>query len=237
MLAKIKTITVISLLCSCSLPVLAKEDPKGLKDNASYSIGVNLGRQLGKSKDDINLDKFIEGLQDSFSGKKTKLSDEEMKKALLAFREVQQKRQQEKQQMLSKKNAEEGAAYLAKNKKKKGVTTLPSGLQYEVIKAGKGPSPKASDTVVTHYHGTLVDGTVFDSSVDRGQPATFPVSGVIKGWTEALQKMKVGSKWKLAVPAALAYGDRSAGGKIGPGSVLVFDVELLEIKDPSQHKH
>jgi FKBP-type peptidyl-prolyl cis-trans isomerase FklB len=153
-----------------------------------------------------------------------------MQQALTTFRANQQKKQQERQQAQAKQNKQEGEAFLAENKKKKGVTTLPSGLQYQVIRSGKGASPKASDTVVTHYHGTLINGKVFDSSVDRGQPATFPVARVIKGWTEALQKMKVGDKWKIYVPSQLAYGAAGAPPKIGPDSALIFDIELLEIK-------
>ena len=127
-------------------------------------------------------------------------------------------------------NKKEGAAYLAKNKKKQGVVTLPSGLQYKVLKSGKGKSPKLTDTVVTNYHGTLLDGTVFDSSYDRGQAVSFPVNAVIKGWTEALMKMKVGDKWELVIPSNLAYGEQGAPPKITPGATLVFIVELLEIK-------
>lgn len=128
------------------------------------------------------------------------------------------------------KNKAEGEKFLADNKAKAGIVTLPSGLQYQVIKEGTGAKPTINDKVKTHYHGMLIDGTVFDSSVDRGEPISFPVSGVIKGWTEALQLMPVGSKWRLFIPADLAYGDRQAGAKIGPGSTLIFDVELLDIE-------
>ncbi len=230
MLVKIKTIAVISLLFGYSLSSLAEDSQKSQKDKVSYSIGVNLGTQLGRTRDDIDLDKLIEGVKDAFADKKLKLSSEEMQQALTSFRENQQKKKQEKRQALANKNKAEGDAFLTENKKKKGVTTLPSGLQYKVVSSGKGASPKASDTVVTHYHGTLIDGTVFDSSVERGQPATFPVSGVIKGWTEALQKMKVGDKWKVFVPSQLAYGPNGAGDRIGPNTTLIFDIELLEIK-------
>jgi FKBP-type peptidyl-prolyl cis-trans isomerase FklB len=230
MLTKTKIITVISLLFSGSLPSLAEDNPKVLKDNASYSIGRNVGNQLGQYKDDINVDQLVEGLRNSFSGKQPRLSEEEMRKALGVFNANQQKKKQQQQMALAGKNKQEGEAFLAENKKKKGVVTLPSGLQYQVIRSGKGASPKATDTVVTHYHGTLINGTVFDSSVDRGQPATFPVARVIKGWTEALQKMKVGDKWKIFVPSQLAYGPAGAPPKIGPDSALIFDIELLEIK-------
>ena len=130
------------------------------------------------------------------------------------------------------KNLKEGEAFLDENKKKEGVTTLPSGLQYKVLKSGAGKTPKATDKVTTHYRGTLIDGTVFDSSYDRGEPTTFPVGGVIRGWTEALQLMKEGDKWQLYVPAQLGYGERGAGGKIGPNTTLLFEIELLKVEAP-----
>ena len=135
-----------------------------------------------------------------------------------------------KQRTAGGQNQRDGVAFLAANKAKQGVVALPSGLQYQVIKKGAGPTPKVTDTVRTHYHGTLINGTVFDSSVERGEPAEFPVGGVIRGWTEALQLMKVGDKWRLVIPPELAYGPRGAGGKIGPNAVLVFEIELLGIK-------
>ncbi len=228
---KIHNLALVILLAGNTFPVWAEApSPEALKDKASYSIGINLGKQLAMTKEDINLDQFISGVQDAFSGKESKLSNEEMQSAMTSFRESMQKKQLAKQEEQANKNKSEGEAFLAANKKKDGITTLESGLQYQVIKSGNGDSPKATDTVVTHYHGTLINGEVFDSSIDRGEPATFPVSGVIKGWTEALQKMKVGDKWKIFVPSDLAYGASGAGPKIGPNSTLVFDIELLEIK-------
>jgi FKBP-type peptidyl-prolyl cis-trans isomerase FklB len=144
------------------------------------------------------------------------------------------KQQQEKMQQARAANKKEGDSFLAANKGKEGVVTLPSGLQYKILKEGTGPKPTASDTVVCNYRGTSINGTEFDSSSKRGQPATFPVSGVIKGWTEALQLMPVGSKWQLFIPSDLAYGDRGAGGDIGPGSTLIFEVELLSVQDKSK---
>src|SRR5271157_5536937 len=142
------------------------------------------------------------------------------------------KKQEEKKQQAGETNKKEGEAFLAANKAKERVVTLPSGLQYKILKEGTGPKPTAADTVVCNYRGTLINGTEFDSSIKRGQPATFPVTGVIKGWTEALQLMPVGSKWQLFIPSDLAYGDRgAAGGEIGPGATLIFDVELLSIQD------
>lgn len=202
------------------------------KDKASYTIGVQLGSQMAQTKDDIDIDKVMLGLKESFAGKEPRLKKEDMMAAMKEFQQEIQQKQQAKMAEAAGKNAKEGEAFLAENKKKEGVVTLPSGLQYKVITAGKGKSPKASDTVVTHYRGSLIDGKVFDSSYDRGEPVTFPVNGVIPGWTEALQKMKVGDKWQLFIPANLAYGEHGSG-PIGPNSVLIFDIELLEVKASS----
>jgi FKBP-type peptidyl-prolyl cis-trans isomerase FklB len=202
------------------------------KDKASYIIGVQLGTQMSQTKDDIDLDKVIVGLKEAFAGKEPRMKKEEMMAAMQAFQTEMQAKQQAKMTEMGSKNAKDGEAFLADNKKKDGVITLPSGLQYKVVTAGKGASPKSSDTVVTHYRGSLIDGKVFDSSYERGEPVTFPVTGVIPGWTEALQKMKVGDKWQLFIPANLAYGEHGSG-PIGPNSVLIFDIELLEIKASS----
>lgn len=218
----------IGLIASFS--TLAEPKLDNLKNKASYSIGINLGSQLSRTKDDIDLESVILGVQDAFAGEKPRLTMEEIQQVMQEFQAQMQQKQMEKMAAISKQNKEEGKAYLAKNKTKKGVKTLESGLQYRVIKAGKGESPKASDTVVTHYRGNLINGQVFDSSYKRGEPATFPVNGVIPGWTEALQKMKVGAKWELVIPAELAYGSQGAGQIIGPDSVLIFEIELLEIK-------
>lgn len=172
------------------------------------------------------------GVKDALSGSKTLLTDEEAQTAIKAVQEAIGKQQQEKMQEASAANKKEGESFLAANKGKDGVVTLPSGLQYKILTAGTGSKPTAADTVVCNYRGTLINGTEFDSSIKRGQPATFPVTGVIKGWTEALQLMPVGSKWQLFIPSDLAYGDRgAAGGEIGPGATLIFDVELLSIQD------
>jgi FKBP-type peptidyl-prolyl cis-trans isomerase FklB len=174
------------------------------------------------------------GLRDGLAGGKTLLTDEEAQAALSEVQNDLRKKQQEKMQEAGAANKKEGEAFLAANKAKEGVVALPSGLQYKILKEGTGPKPTASDTVVCNYQGTLIDGKEFDSSYKRGQPATFPVSGVIKGWTEALQLMPVGSKWQLVIPADLAYGDRGPSPEIGPGSTLVFEVELLSIADKSK---
>lgn len=218
------------LLGGCSAE--ADEKLETTKDKASYTIGVQLGSQMAQTKDDIDLDKVMMGMKDAFGGKEPRLKKEDMMAAMQTFQSEIQQKQQAKMTEMAAKNAKDGEAFLADNKKKDGVTTLPSGLQYKVITAGKGKSPKVSDTVVTHYRGSLIDGKVFDSSYERGEPVTFPVNGVIPGWTEALQKMKVGDKWQLFIPAALAYGEHGSG-PIGPNAVLIFDIELLEIKASS----
>lgn len=218
------------LLGGCSAE--ADEKLETTKDKASYTIGVQLGSQMAQTKDDIDLDKVMMGMKDAFGGKEPRLKKEDMMAAMQTFQSEIQQKQQAKMTEMAAKNAKDGEAFLADNKKKDGVTTLPSGLQYKVITAGKGKSPKVSDTVVTHYRGSLIDGKVFDSSYERGEPVTFPVNGVIPGWTEALQKMKVGDKWQLFIPAALAYGENGSG-PIGPNAVLIFDIELLEIKASS----
>jgi len=203
---------------------------KTQEQKASYAIGVRLGTQLIISKDDLDLDAMKLGMQDIFDGKKPKISNDEMRKAMTAYQESKQKRELAMVNKFSTHNKAEGATYLAANKKKKGVITLASGLQYKVLKSGDGKvSPKLTDKVVTHYHGTLIDGTVFDSSYDRGQAVSFPVNAVIAGWTEALQKMKVGDKWQLVIPSELAYGEQGAPPSIGPDATLIFDVELLKI--------
>lgn len=200
------------------------------KQKIGYAIGAQIGAQLAMTKDDVDRQAVIMGINDAMNGTKLKMEDQAMQEAKMAFQQKMQAKAQKEVQELSSKNKAEGEAFLAANKQKEGVITLPSGLQYKVLKEGTGDIPTAQDTVVTDYTGTLINGKVFDSSIQRGQPATFPVSGVIPGWTEALQKMKVGSKWQLVIPSELAYGERGAGQMIAPNSVLVFELELHEIK-------
>ncbi len=200
------------------------------KDKASYSIGVQLGKQITKIQDMVNNDAIIAGFKDSLSGTEPKLSAEEMQSTMAAFQQNMVAAQKAKQEQMASSGKAEGEKYLAANKTKEGVKTTASGLQYKIITPGTGATPKATDTVVTHYTGTLIDGKVFDSSYKRNSPATFPVNGVIKGWTEALQLMKTGAKWQLVIPSELAYGARGAGASIGPNQVLIFEIELLEIK-------
>ncbi|WP_343667487.1 FKBP-type peptidyl-prolyl cis-trans isomerase [Chitinophaga sp.] len=192
-------------------------------DTISYGIGQDIGNTLKtQGLDSLNLNVLKHAIEDAL--RDTTLVEKEI--ANMSISNYLQQIKAEKMQ----KNKEAGEKFLAENKTKPGVVTLPSGLQYQILKEGNGPKPTAADKVKTHYHGTLIDGTVFDSSVERGKPISFPVGGVIKGWTEALQLMPVGSKWRLFIPADLAYGDRQAGPKIGPNSALIFDVELLDIE-------
>jgi len=212
-------------------------DIKSTKQKTSYSIGVNMSHNLKSLSSEIDVDALLEGLSNGMKGSKLKLTNEEMQKTLATFQEKIAKQRAATQDKMKqanakkgKKNSEVGQKFLAENKKKKGVITTKSGLQYKIIKSAKsGTSPKATETVTTHYRGTLIDGTEFDSSYSRNKPTSFPVNGVIKGWTEALLMMKPGDKWKLFIPAELAYGDRGAGPKIGPGSTLIFDIELIKI--------
>ncbi|MGB0495536.1 MAG: FKBP-type peptidyl-prolyl cis-trans isomerase [Kangiellaceae bacterium] len=197
-----------------------------LEQKASYGIGMNMGGQLlGQSFDGLDIKAVSHGLSDAFSKVEPAVSPTEIQAAFEHITRLMKEQQKAK----SKDKIEAGKRYLNDNEKKEGVTVTSSGLQYEVVKAGNGEIPTSSSTVKTHYHGTLTDGTVFDSSYDRGQPAEFPVNGVIAGWTEALQLMPVGSKWKLTIPYQLAYGENGAGGSIGPCETLIFDIELLEI--------
>ncbi len=214
-------------------PVKAKEgagELKSLQERASYAIGFSFGSNLRRQQAEIDVKTFAKGLADALGKKESLLTQKDMQDALMEFQQELQAKMINKQKEQAAKNMKEGTAFLEKNGKRKEVTTLKSGLQYEVLKEGEGKTPTAKDTVTTHYHGTLIDGTVFDSSVERKEPASFPVNGVIKGWTEALQLMKVGSKWKLYVPADLAYGKRGSPPDIGPDAVLIFEVELLGIE-------
>jgi len=201
------------------------------KQKASYALGMSIGLGLSKQGVGKSVDAAVtaRGLRDALGGAKTALTEDEMKAALQKLRTQVESAQQAKAHEAGAANRKEGEAFLVANKSKDGVKTLPDGLQYKVITEGSGAKPTATDTVTVNYRGTLINGKEFDSSYKRGQPATFPVNGVIKGWTEALQLMAVGSKYQLFIPADLAYGDRGAGADIGPGETLIFEVELLSI--------
>lgn len=206
--------------------------PESMESRASYAIGMNMGRSMKQQEVPIVLDLLIQGIKDGLAEGETLLTDEEMQNAMQEFQQMMVKKQQEMQASMASKNEKAAEEFFAANKDKEGVVTTDSGLQYQVLTEGSGPKPTASDQVTVHYRGKLLDGTEFDSSYDRGQPATFPVGGVIPGWTEALQLMTQGSKWKLWIPPNLAYGERGQG-PIPPGSALVFEVELLSIGDQS----
>jgi len=203
---------------------------KTIEDQASYAIGLDIGRGMVAEKLALNPDLVIRGILDGMKKAKPLMTDEEIKTAMTKFTESRQAKMAEEAKSAGAKNLKDGETFLTANKAKPNVKTTESGLQYEVLKSGTGASPKATDVVKVHYHGTLIDGKVFDSSVERKEPAEFPVNRVIPGWTEALQKMKVGDKWKIVLPSKLAYGERGTpGGPIPPNAVLVFEVELLDI--------
>ena len=213
------------LLTLVTTSLSAAEGGQKADEKLSYAIGVLFGRNMALDVD-VNTDAFLQGIRDVLTDAKLKYTAEEMQQVVNAFREQQMKAQQD----IGQTNAAAGKAFLDANAKKQGVTSLPSGLQYHVIKAGTGPKPKATDEVVVHYRGTLIDGKEFDSSYSRGQPTPLRLDGVIKGWQEAVALMPVGSKWEIYVPSALAYGERGAGKLIGPNAALIFEIELLEIK-------
>ncbi len=219
------------ILCSGAQAFAADKEEKEMKteqEKISYALGYNIGQNL-KRDFDVDLDAFFKGIKESQEGKSS-LSEEEMKQTMTTFQNQMKEKQMAKMKESAGANKTAGEAFLKENKEKEGIVTLESGLQYKVITQGDGEKPKASDTVKCHYKGTTIDGKEFDSSYKRGQPASFKVNGVIKGWTEALQMMSAGSKWMLYIPSDLAYGDRGAGQSIAPGSTLIFEVELLGIE-------
>jgi FKBP-type peptidyl-prolyl cis-trans isomerase len=211
---------------------------KTRKEKFSYALGMNIGtgysQGLKKQSVEVDWNLLAQGMKDAAAGSKTRLTQEEAQAVLNEVQTEIKKQQQEKTQQAAAANKTEGEAFLAANKSKDGVVTLPSGLQYKILTAGTGPKPTASDSVKCNYRGTLINGTEFDSSYKRGQPATFAVGQVIKAWTEALQLMPMGSKWQLFVPSSLAYGERGAGAEIGPNATLIFEVELLSIEEKAK---
>jgi len=236
---KMKFVKMSALVLFIASVVFAQtEEPKKIElktftDSVSYSIGRNIGRNLHDPSININFDMCYQGMKDVLSGT-TLLTDEVVQKILVKFNQQLMAEKAKQQGAVKEKNKKEGDAFLTANKTKEGVKTLEDGLQYKVITTGNGPSPKKEDTVKVHYKGTLIDGREFDSSYGRGEPTEFPVNRVIPGWTEALQLMHVGDKWELYIPSELAYGDNGAGEMIEPGCVLVFQVELLEIKPKAE---
>ena len=200
-------------------------------DKLSYALGLGIGRQLSQmGADDLNVADFAQAVKDMIDGKEPQVPAAEAQQIVEDFFQKQEEKQRAEAAEKYKGAKSEGEKYLSENAKKEGVTTLPSGLQYKVLKEGNGKSPKATDKVVCHYEGMLIDGTMFDSSIQRGEPATFPLNGVIAGWTEGLQLMKEGAKYRFFIPYQLGYGERGAGASIPPFATLVFDVELIEVK-------
>jgi FKBP-type peptidyl-prolyl cis-trans isomerase FklB len=224
-------VTIVLCLALAVTPVFGgeKSELKTPKDKLSYALGADMGNNIRKFELEVDVDLYLQGMKDTLSGGKALLTEQEIRTVIMSMQKDLQAKQQEKMKAQGEKNKKEGEAFLAENKKKKGVKTLPSGLQYKVLTAGKGKSPVDTDSVTVHYSGTLIDGTEFDSSIKRGAPATFPVKGVIKGWTEALLLMKEGAKWQLFIPANLAYGE-SPRPTIPANSVLLFEVELIKIE-------
>jgi FKBP-type peptidyl-prolyl cis-trans isomerase FklB len=201
------------------------------KDRVSYSIGLSVGKNLSKDSIAIDPQVFLRGVLDAAADTSTWLmSENQIQDCMIAFQDSMRTVQMERSRLAAENNQREADAFMAANGQKPGIVTLPSGLQYRIISDGSGKKPSASSTVTVHYRGTLIDGKEFDSSIKRGQPATFPVNGVIRGWTEALQLMKEGSKWELFIPPALAYGESGAGGVIPPSAALIFEVELVSVK-------
>jgi len=203
------------------------------KEKTSYALGVDMGNKLKSQSVEVDADLLLQGLKDALAGGKTLLTPEEVRGTLLALEKELRTKQLEAVRKVGEKNRQEGEAFLSANKTKEGVVTLESGLQYKILKTGDGKKPAADDTVVCHYRGTLIDGQEFDSSYKTNQPATFAVKRVIKGWNEALQLMPVGSKWQVFIPPNLGYGERGTPQRIGPNATLIFEVELISIKDKS----
>lgn len=233
-----RTLIAAALLASLSIPALAADKKAAAPafasedSKAAYSIGFLSGKSHAQHLDKLDIDAYVAGFRDAYAKKAPTISEEEMKTTLEAFRNRLQMEAAEKANRAAAENKTKSAAYLAENGKKAGVTTTASGLQYEVLTQGSGAMPKASDMVKVHYHGTLTDGSIFDSSVQRGEPAVFQLDQVIPGWTEGLQLMKTGSKFRLTLPPELAYGEQGVG-PIGANAVLVFEVELLGIEKPA----
>jgi FKBP-type peptidyl-prolyl cis-trans isomerase len=229
-----KNIGVAMIILALALPTLVraedvKQELKTQDEKVSYALGMEIGHSFKELKVNVDLKLFLQSIEATMTGGKTLLTTEEAQKVMQEFSMQKQQEMAKVRQEKGSKNKTDGEAFLAANKAKPEVKTTPSGLQYIITKEGSGLQPKETDTVKVNYKGTLIDGTEFDSSYKRGEPATFPLNGVIKGWTEGLQLLKVGGQAKLFIPSDLAYGERGAGPQIGPHSTLIFEVELLEI--------
>jgi len=217
------------LAASVSTAALAQDDLDTPEERLSYTIGMDIGSSLADQEMDLDLDLLVEALRASYSGEETRLTQEEALAEREAFMQRRQQQMQDQRQQEAAENREAGEAFLAQNRERDGVTETESGLQYRVIEEGEGARPAAEDRVTVHYKGTLIDGTQFDSSYDRGEPATFALNQVIPGWTEGLQLMSEGAKYEFFIPSDLAYGEQGRPGPIGPNSTLIFEVELLEV--------
>ncbi len=222
----IRVLSIVAMTLPFTVQTTSAAGLDGEKQRFSYTVGIQMAMGMKSQGIDVDVEALKQAIDDVFAGHEPALSPDEMRQALMSF----QQREEAARNARAEANRERGEAFLAKNRERDGVEVLPSGLQYRVIEAGDGPKPKPSDTVVVNYRGRLVDGQEFDSSYRRGQPATFPVNQVIKGWQEILPLMPVGSKWEVVVPSDLAYGSTGAGGHIGPNETLVFDIELLGIE-------
>ncbi|MBE0644006.1 MAG: FKBP-type peptidyl-prolyl cis-trans isomerase [Bacteroidetes bacterium] len=223
-------LTLAMLLISCQNNAQENVELKTRVDSVSYAIGLNIGQSFKMQKIEADPAIIAAAMRDVLDSNETKMTEEQAQQCWMSYQQDMAAAAEKERQASGVKNKEAGEKFLAENKNKEGVITTASGLQYKVIKMGDGPKPTSSDKVKVHYRGTLIDGKQFDSSYDRGEPAVFPVTGVIPGWTEALQLMPVGSKWEVYLPASIAYGDRGAGQDIGPNSTLIFTVELLGIE-------
>jgi FKBP-type peptidyl-prolyl cis-trans isomerase FklB len=220
----------LGLVLSACQGTQHKAELKTLQDSVSYSIGMDIGKNLKTQMIDVNPDALAQALKDVNSDGKTALTEEQARSAMMAFQSQMMAKHGEKMKAAGEKNKKEGELFLAENKKKQGIVTLPDGVQYKVLTMGSGKKPKAKDNVMVNYRGLLIDGTEFDSSFKRGEPAAFPVGGVIKGLSEAIQLMPIGSKWQIFIPSELAYGEQGAGAQITPNAALIFEIELLGIK-------
>lgn len=227
---KILTVIFSFTLVACNAQEIKKEDLKTQEEKASYSIGYDIGQNMKQNYVEIDPDKFLAGLLHGINDSTSLLTEEEMMEVMTQFQTELTQKREEKTKGEKEKNKKASDEFLAENKKKDGVVVTASGLQYKVLVSGKGKTPTDASNVTVHYTGTLIDGKEFDSSVKRGEPTTFPVTGVIKGWTEALKLMKEGDKWMLYIPSELAYGENGAGNVIGPNQALIFEVELISVQ-------
>lgn len=227
------TLTLSSLLAA---PVMADTTPKTEEDRLSYSLGLIMGQRLTQDFNNLNVDMLAQAIKDTYAGGDLKMTQAEVQQTMQAFQQKKLQEQREAQAKAAEENLKAGQAFLAENAKKNGVKTTESGLQYQVLTAGNGDKPKLTDQVKVHYEGKLLNGKVFDSSYQRGEPVTFGLNQVIPGWQEGLQLMSVGSKWKIFIPSDLAYGPGGTGGPIGPNETLIFEVELLDINPETETK-